>query len=449
MYILILLLLAVFSNTSCSADSVCPDNECTEPSGEPDRDGDGLDDEEELRLGTDPDRPDSDGDGLLDGAEVELKSDPNAFDQACTSDLYSADFRARPVDVIFVIDNSGSMRDEIDSVERNINENFADIMTEAGLDFRVVMLSKHGTHDTGLDSDICVRSPLSATACDPVPDSPANSTRFFHYDFEISSDDSFDKILETYNRPGPHGLSPGGWSDFLRPEAFKVFIEITDDSPEGLNAAEFERRLFELNPPNFGNSGGRNYVWHSIVGLYPRESDPTSAYPASEPLTDFQCGTSESPGIEYQKLSIVTGGLRYPVCEFETYESVFRAAAVKTVEDADIDCELNMPIAPEGQRIDPSRMVLQFKDDTGRTIVVRQVAGAQACRADAFYIEGDAVKICPELCPSVSSSQQGSLEVLAQCTPQTCENPRPEICDDGIDNDCDGFIDRRDIECFL
>lgn len=42
-----------------------------------DSDGDGLSDEEELRLGTDPNNPDSDGDGLLDGEEVnKYKTDP-------------------------------------------------------------------------------------------------------------------------------------------------------------------------------------------------------------------------------------------------------------------------------------------------------------------------------------------------------------------------------------
>ncbi len=38
--------------------------------GKPDRDGDGLPDDEELKWGTDPDDPDTDGDGLLDGEEV-------------------------------------------------------------------------------------------------------------------------------------------------------------------------------------------------------------------------------------------------------------------------------------------------------------------------------------------------------------------------------------------
>lgn len=46
-----------------------------------DSDGDGLSDEDEQKLGTDPNNPDTDGDGLLDGDEVEeYKTDPNDAD---------------------------------------------------------------------------------------------------------------------------------------------------------------------------------------------------------------------------------------------------------------------------------------------------------------------------------------------------------------------------------
>ena len=46
----------------------------------PDSDGDGLSDGEELTQGADPTNPDSDGDGLLDGEEVELGTDPTLTD---------------------------------------------------------------------------------------------------------------------------------------------------------------------------------------------------------------------------------------------------------------------------------------------------------------------------------------------------------------------------------
>ena len=45
-------------------------------SGPPDRDDDGLADDDEVTAGTDPDDPDTDGDGLLDGFEVRYGFDP-------------------------------------------------------------------------------------------------------------------------------------------------------------------------------------------------------------------------------------------------------------------------------------------------------------------------------------------------------------------------------------
>ncbi len=48
--------------------------------GSEDSDGDGLSDETELEIGTDPQDPDTDNDGLNDGREVQLGTDPNNAD---------------------------------------------------------------------------------------------------------------------------------------------------------------------------------------------------------------------------------------------------------------------------------------------------------------------------------------------------------------------------------
>lgn len=53
---------------------------CGGEEGPVDSDGDGLTDEEERKLGTDPHSADTDGDGLSDGDEVTLETDPNAVD---------------------------------------------------------------------------------------------------------------------------------------------------------------------------------------------------------------------------------------------------------------------------------------------------------------------------------------------------------------------------------
>jgi hypothetical protein len=51
-----------------------------------DADGDGLSDEEEEDLGTDPNDPDTDDDGVEDGEEVDCGSDPLDPDSVCAED---------------------------------------------------------------------------------------------------------------------------------------------------------------------------------------------------------------------------------------------------------------------------------------------------------------------------------------------------------------------------
>ena len=60
------------------ADGV--DNDCNGLSEDDDTDGDGLADESELLIGTDPSNPDSDEDGLADGQEITVPSDPEDTD---------------------------------------------------------------------------------------------------------------------------------------------------------------------------------------------------------------------------------------------------------------------------------------------------------------------------------------------------------------------------------
>ena len=69
------------SNTQDQTDSNTLTDDPTEVitiQAKPDTDGDGINDEDEASLGTDPNNPDSDGDGILDGQEVYVNgTDPN------------------------------------------------------------------------------------------------------------------------------------------------------------------------------------------------------------------------------------------------------------------------------------------------------------------------------------------------------------------------------------
>ncbi|HKQ39599.1 MAG TPA: Ig-like domain-containing protein, partial [Verrucomicrobiae bacterium] len=74
------------------------------PSNGADADGDGLPDDVEIIIGTDPENPDSDGDGVLDGAEVQQGTDALSNKPVRTGILASADTPGRAVDVCAVND---------------------------------------------------------------------------------------------------------------------------------------------------------------------------------------------------------------------------------------------------------------------------------------------------------------------------------------------------------
>ena len=84
-------------------------------------------------------------------------------DAACDLQKYQATLKKKPVDIIFIIDNSCSMNTESKSVQDNINVNFAQIIQTSGIDFRVILIAEHGQYSSG--ASICIDPPLSGAPC--------------------------------------------------------------------------------------------------------------------------------------------------------------------------------------------------------------------------------------------------------------------------------------------
>ena len=138
-------------------------------------------------------------------------NDPGAADAACATTSAMATLVREPVDIIVVIDNSQSMTNEIQAVEQNIAVNFAAILTASSVDYRVIMVSRHGSAQN--QQSICITTPLSgAASCTPPPPAPVNAARFFHYSIEIGSHNSFGQLLAGYRRADEFNLAPQGWS---------------------------------------------------------------------------------------------------------------------------------------------------------------------------------------------------------------------------------------------
>jgi hypothetical protein len=345
---------------------------------------------------------------------------------ACAQDESRAMLVKEPIDIIVVLDNSGSMDEELDAVERNINVNFAGILDVSDVDYRVILISRHRKEARDASEEastsICVEAPLSGLMACPAPD-PVFSNHFFQYFTKIESDDSFDVLLDTYEPPFESSdredradQAPDGWSAWLRPRAKKVFLEMTDDN-EDMIASEFVSELQTMAPEHFGTDPtSPGFVFHSIIGVA-EKTDETAPYLPDEPVTADRCPSVTSEGATYQQLSILTGGLRFPLCGFDAYDVVFRRIAEDVVTRTQVACDFAIPPPPPDKDLELEKVAVNYTSGNGTADQEFLQARTPAdCGPDAFYIEGNTrIVLCPEACAFVQGDEMARVDVLFTC----------------------------------
>lgn len=315
--------------------------------------------------------------------------------QSCAGTTVQAQKAA--VDIIFVIDQSGSMSEEIVQIKTNINA-FAQSIAASGLDYHVIMVAERATGPTDNDRfAICVPEPLGGAGCtDKAP-------QFVQVDQNVQSNNALSLLISTYPR----------WQSALRPEAMKVFIPITDDN-SNLSAATFESQLLALQPAGmFGTTAARKYVFHSIIGV---NTAVTTSTPAT-PISTAKCSQAVNTGQEYQKLSNLTGGIQESVCK-ASYQGVFDGIA-KGISQK-LACEILVPKA-EGKPADPSKVIIQFTPTSGAAKELTRVTDATKCAgiADSWHYDDNnnptKILLCPTTCTAVGNEKTAKLDVKLGC----------------------------------
>ncbi|MDF3070029.1 MAG: hypothetical protein K0R38_5630 [Polyangiaceae bacterium] len=348
---------------------------------------------------------------------------------SCATVPVTAMVTRAPVDIIVAIDNSGSMQEEIDAVERNLNVNFANILEASGVDYRVIVISRH--EEQGRKTSICVTAPLSANpSCEPPPDQPAFTERFYQYSLKVESLNSLVIVVDTFDgtEQDEYDLAPQGWGMWLRPNASKVFLEITDDNSAEMTAAEFTAAIVAKSP-QFGTTATPNFRFHSIIGIG-EKPNPTEPWLPDEPIQTSLCTGNndivENPGPVYQELSRATGGLRFPLCQFTAFDAVFDKIAKDVASHAVIDCEFPVPLPPMGKTLDLSTVAVSYTPDgVAPPKTYGQAMSLAQCVPDAFYVDAAANKIllCPDTCAAAQQGSAPKIDVLFTCEPTFVRPP--------------------------
>lgn len=294
-----------------------------------------------------------------------------------------------PIDVIIGVDQSGSMSDDIANVKANVNK-LSGFLDKTKLDYRVVMMAKVGTGTY----DVCVPAPLGGASCASKPPTFRTSNQL------VASTNVLSLFLSTYDAT----TGDKQWADFLRKEALKVFIPITDDN-SALKGADFDKQLLAKPGGQFGTAAKRNYVVYPIMGA--------PAFPMESP----KCGTNAvNTGTEHIATAKLTGGKWFPICLKDfgpVFEEIAKTAASK------VACELGVPMPPAGSTLDPAKVNVVYTPGAGGMTETILQDASKPCDmgANGWQYNADKTKIllCGATCTKVQADTAAAVDVEFGC----------------------------------
>nr|WP_276599671.1 vWA domain-containing protein [Nannocystis sp. SCPEA4] len=286
----------------------------------------------------------------------------------------------QPADIIFVIDNSGSMDMEIASVQANMNQFSAKIIA-SGIDVHVIVIS---------DNSICVGAPLGSGNC-PADSKPPTYTRINQ---GVGSNNALELALSTYPQ----------YADKLRPDAATHVVVVTDDN-SNLGANAFDTQFKALEP------GMADYKMHAICG----------ANGPDDILWCFQnpvcCAFTADAGDVYLDLIANTGGKWGDLC-LQNFTPVFDELSTQVIMGATLACEWTIP-EPMGEPIDFDKVNVEFDDGTPETFGKVPSAAECANVSDGWYYDDEQnpskIFVCPQTCTKIQGVEDAKINIKFGC----------------------------------
>jgi hypothetical protein len=351
-------------------------------------------------------------------------------DAACATSVEKPVTEVRAVDIIWMVDNSKSMKPAVAAVTEGLNA-FAARIAAKNIDYRVIMLSlRNKAPSVGSGSNllypVCIPQPLAGD------DQCHDGARFFHSSVEIKSTQVLEQFLGTMDQT--QGYTPGDdrggepWSQHLRPNAVKSIVVVTDDDAR-LSPTAFHNAVADKDPWNqtwlpagvlhpTRNGTFDDYVFHGIFG-WGDENSPNVR-------CQYANGTRPpAAGLNYNTLVTDRHGVKAKICDDATtwnaQHGFFEKVSDAVIRTAQLSCVLPIP-TPASGTVDPTKVNVRV-NGTQTTNFVKVESAAACGNIAGWYYDDETNPTKVTLCPAACSTAQtavdpqtpGQVELLLGC----------------------------------
>lgn len=294
-----------------------------------------------------------------------------------------------PVDIIFVIDTSGSMSDEKNFVQQNMNI-FSQQIFLANIDHHVVLLSEPSPGGP------CINVPLGSGAC---PDD-TKLPEYLHVNQVVNSNDALQVILSTQPQ----------WAGSIRPGSIKHVVVVSDDN-SSMTSGQFHVAFEGISDDYEG------YFFHAIVAF--TNPDPLACFSGNGTCCAGFIPLAADIGQIYLELVALTGGVSGDLCDQE-FGPVFDQIAQSVLGTTPLACEWDIPDPPEGEAFDPTKVNVELELDAIEEDIYFVDNEAACAGGDGWYyfpdnVDPQTIRICPETCTRVQAAEQASVDILFGC----------------------------------
>jgi hypothetical protein len=296
----------------------------------------------------------------------------------------------QPVDIIFGIDTSGSMAEEIGFIQENMNA-FSQRIIESGIDVHVILLAENqGQAMPPITVEgVCIGAPLGSGTC-PADTNPPVYT---HINTAVSSWDVLDVYINAYPT----------YRDQLRENSLKTFVTVSDDNADNL-----------LLPPTINNAE----AFVAAVAALEPNSAMWSNWRYSGIYCFSMCPASFAVGTVHADLVSRTMGVGGDLC-LQDFGPVFDELAKVVAETVTLSCDWEIPPPPSGETFDKTKANVRIALDGSMEMLAKAPDAAGCADKEGWYYDDEdaprRVVACPATCTRIQAAQNAQVDLLFGC----------------------------------